>query len=74
MFKDNFVSQKTGAEVAAEVVKARANGTLLRAGEITGVVDPFVSRKTRAEVNAEVLRARAAGVLLRAGEAQPTAN
>jgi hypothetical protein len=62
-----FHATKTRAEVRAEVLKARAEGTLLPVTEFEAQVRPVVaavpSALTRAEVRAEVLKAHAAGTL-----------
>lgn len=56
-------SQKTRAEVVAEVRQAAANGTLrLSEGEISREA-PFVAQRTRADVRAETLLAIASGEL-----------
>jgi Na+-transporting NADH:ubiquinone oxidoreductase subunit NqrC len=52
-------SQKTRAQVQAELVQARADGSI-RAGEVD-YVQPAKSVKTRAEVIAELRRAQANG-------------
>ena len=61
---------KTRAEVAAEVMAARANGTLTLAGEASLPERGFASQRSRGEVMAEVARARANGSLQAAGEAE----
>jgi hypothetical protein len=48
-------STLTRAEVIGEVLKARAAGTLLAAGEVSQIPAPTVLSKTRAEVRAELL-------------------
>ncbi|HET8746742.1 MAG TPA: DUF4148 domain-containing protein [Ramlibacter sp.] len=49
-------SHVTRAEVRQQVIAARADGTLLRAGEQGQQPQAFVSSKTRAQVRAEVLQ------------------
>ena len=61
----------TRSEVKAQVLQARAQGALRRAGE---AVEPFSAitsgpARSRDEVRAEVLQARANGELIPAGEA-----
>jgi len=52
---DSFVAQKSRAEVRAEVVQARAAGTLQAAGEVdTGVSTATASTLTREQVRAEL--------------------
>ena len=63
-------ASKTHAEVAAEVMAARANGTLTPAGEASLPERGFASQRSRGEVMAEVARARANGSLQAAGEAE----
>lgn len=60
-------SIKTRAEVVAEVLKARAAGQLIRAGEFLPVMQAQ-SLKSRDQVRGEVLAARASGTLLKGGE------
>lgn len=58
-------SQKTRAEVVAELRQAAANGTLhLSEGEV-GREAPFVAQRTRADLRAETLLAIASGELQR---------
>lgn len=53
-------SATTRAAVLNDVAAARADGTLLRAGEIGQAPAPFVSRRSRDEVRAELLQKRGA--------------
>ena len=61
----------TRAEVKAMVLQARANGTLIPAGEAAQpMAYPMAaSTRTRAELRTEVLQARAQGELIPSGEA-----
>jgi hypothetical protein len=64
-------SLKSRAEVQAEVLQARAQGTLIPAGEhitVKPAAQAAEVQKSRDQVRAEVLAARSAGTLLRAGE------
>lgn len=56
------------AQVASDVLKARAQGTLLPAGEAGPVAVPARSTLTRAAVVQDLAMARADGELLPAGE------
>jgi len=49
-------SQFTRAEVRQQVIAARADGTLLRAGELGQQPQAFVSHTTRAQVRADLLK------------------
>jgi hypothetical protein len=62
---------RTRAEVIAQTLAARADGTLIPAGEGIDTRDPALqvrSTLTRATVLADVLAARASGQLIAAGE------
>lgn len=61
-------SSLSRADVQAQVVKARAAGQLLDAGEAWSPVVTPISTVARAQVKAEVLAARAKGELVAAGE------
>jgi hypothetical protein len=76
------VSTKARAEVRAELAQARADGSLMNAGESAyvyesmqpnigarGVAGSRYSTRTRAEVQAELAQARADGMLNYSGEA-----
>ena len=70
---------RTRAEVDAQTLAARADGTLVPAGEgvdTRGPALPVRSALTRTDVMADVLAARASGRLMAAGEATelPTSN
>ena len=68
--KAHTASVLTRDQVKAEVVKARASGELLPAGEgYVGVPSPATSSVARADIKAQVIAARAAGELQPAGEA-----
>ena len=58
----------TRAEVKALVLQARANDTLMPAGEVPIPFAAFSPTRSRAEVKAEVMRARANDELIAAGE------
>lgn len=75
-FDDRFVSQKTRAEVRAEVMSALAGGEMIRSGEASYVASApsQPSTRTRAEVRAEVMAALSRGDALRYGEAPPAGN
>lgn len=51
-------SLTTRAAVLHELAAARANGTLIRPGELGQVPAPFISTRSRADVRAEALRNR----------------
>ncbi|MEO8805214.1 MAG: hypothetical protein ABI433_03980 [Burkholderiaceae bacterium] len=66
----------TRAEVNAQTLAARANGTLVPAGELVDISRPALPGRpalSRADVMADVLAARASGRLLAAGEAPQAA-
>jgi hypothetical protein len=65
------VSQKTRAEVIAELQQARANGQLTVTEAQRQAYAPFVSTRTRADVRAETLAALASGEV-RALSAEPS--
>jgi Domain of unknown function (DUF4148) len=59
-------------QVRADVLKARANGELLSAGEgYSGVPAAATSSVARSDIKGQVIAARAAGELQTAGEADP---
>jgi hypothetical protein len=65
-------STVTRSQVKADVLKARASGQLLSAGEAyNGTPEPVGSNVARSEVKTGVLAARSNGQLLAAGEADP---
>ena len=66
----------TRAEVNAQTLAARANGTLAPAGELVDIGSPALQGPalTRAAVMADVLAARASGRLMAAGEAAEPAQ
>jgi len=63
-----FVSQKSRAEVNAEVQQARTQGTLLAAGEALPVAEVAKSDLSREAVRTQVRAANARHELLPAGE------
>ena len=63
-----FVSIATRADVKAEVLRARAQGTLLAAGELTPAAAPVQVAMSRESVRAEVRAANRQHQLLAAGE------
>jgi hypothetical protein len=68
---------RTRADVNAQTLAARADGTLIPAGEGVDTRGPAITSRsvlTRADVAADVLTARAAGRLLAAGEAADPAT
>lgn len=72
VFEDNFVSTKTRAEVRAEVLAARAAGTLIISGEATEFAKPTGAPVSRAQVIAERQRVLDKGHAF-FGEASPYA-
>lgn len=76
IFNDHFVSQKSRAEVRAEVQSALASGEQIRSGEASYVAaaPAPVSILTRAQVHAEVMAALSRGESLRYGEAPPAGD
>jgi len=73
--KSNSASVLTRDQVKAEVVKARAAGELLSAGEgYAGIPVAATSNVARTDVKAQVLAARSAGELQAAGEADQRSN
>jgi hypothetical protein len=81
-FADDITIDKTHSasvlsrdQVKAAVLKARASGELLSAGEgYVGIPAPAASSVARADVKAQVIAARAAGELQAAGEADPRSD
>lgn len=68
---------RTRAEVNAQTLAARADGTLVPAGEGPATYGPVIGSRsalTRADVTADVLAARASGRLVAAGEAAEPAT
>ena len=63
-----FASTKSRAQVQAEVLQARAQGTLFAAGEFTPMTTVAASTTTREAVRSEVRAANAKHELLPAGE------
>ena len=58
-----IVSQTTRAAVVAELMQARANGTLIATEADTQKNPPFVATRSRADVRSETLAAIASGEL-----------
>jgi hypothetical protein len=54
---NRFVSTKTRAEVIAEVIQARADGTLMTGNEISRFSEPLPTQRSRDEVRAEAWHA-----------------
>lgn len=54
---DRFVATKTRAEVHAETLKARVDGTLMNGNEISRFSEPLPTQRSRDEVRAEAWQA-----------------
>jgi hypothetical protein len=73
--KSHSASIFTRDQVKADVLKARATGELLSAGEgYAGVPVAATSNVARSDIKGQVLTARSAGELQVAGEADPRGN
>jgi len=73
--KSHSASILTRDQVKTDVLKARATGELLSAGEgYTGIPVAATSNVARSDIKGQVLAARAAGELQPVGEADPRTN